>query len=118
MPRAGVWGGAKGILFALQNLSKCVGFSRVIRPQEPGFITNMQGKFFCKLVEVCGSCYESSSEVSYYLCAEIPPLEFSTLLGELCAGEFLVGRRCARSAQFNEQSWWEVIESLDVHGQD
>ena len=31
---------------------------------------------------------------------EIPPLEFSFLSGEFCAGEFLVGRRCARSAQF------------------
>ena len=28
------------------------------------------------------------------------PLEFSFLSGEVGAGEFLVGQRCARSAQF------------------
>ena len=68
--RVQVLGGELRAYFLAAEFVKCVGFSRVIRPQEPGFITNKQGEFFCKLVEVCGSCYESSSEVSYY------PLKF------------------------------------------
>ena len=47
------------------------------------------------------------------------PLEFSFLSGEVGAGEFLMGQRCARRVQVLlrkvERSY---REGLDVHGQD
>ena len=42
MPRAGVRGELRAYFLAAEFVKVC-GFSRVIRPQEPGFITNKQG---------------------------------------------------------------------------
>ena len=63
MPRAGVRGELRAYFLAAKFVKVC---RLLVGDKTPR--ARLYYKQFCKLVEVCGSCYESSSVVSYSLC--------------------------------------------------
>ena len=70
MPRAGVRGELRAYFLAAEFVKVCRLLAGDKTPRAR-LCYDKQGEFFCTLVEVCSSCYESSSEVSYYLCVEL-----------------------------------------------